>query len=343
MRAELKILIVFVILFSPIFIVNAQTLPVHTQTVHLEQLQVNVSTSGLLVNQSEQTLAFKTPGIVAEVRVKEGQRVQKGDILARLDQEEIAAQVREAQAMYDDAVRTVNRLTKLHKSKVVPLDQLQSAETGVDVAKAKLRVANFNLRHATIKAPENGYVLRKLIEPNEIVSGQRAAFVFAQQDAGWVIRVGLNDRDIVRIQEGDLAQVRVDAYPGKVFTGRVYETAAKANPGTGTFEVEVQIDPTEARLLSGMVGRVDLVPSQQEEYVLIPLTAVISASGNQAELFTLDDEFRALRREVTIRNFTGNKLAVTSGLEPGDMIITRGATSVVEGRTVMPVGATAVR
>ncbi len=332
-----KLIALWLLMFAPVFIANAQEAPVYTETVTLEKVQRVIDTSGLLVNPSEQSLAFKTPGIVSRIFVREGQSVKKGEILAELDKEEIQAQLEQAQSLYTDAQRTVERVQKLYQSKVVSLDQLQSAETGLEVADSNLRIARFNFKHATIKAPGDGRILRKLIEPNELVNPQIDAFIFASDEAGWVIRVGLNDRDIVRIKEGDLAQIQVDAYPEKVFEGAVYETAAKATKGTGTFEVEIRVKPTETRLLSGMVSRVTLTPSSYEELVLIPLSAIISASGTAAEVFTLDAQNRAHLTPVTMRDFSRSHVAILAGLKPGDTVVTRGATGVIEGRKVLPV------
>ncbi len=332
-----KLLAIWALFFAPVLIAHSQEVPVHTETVKAERIQRPILTSGMLVNPSEQTLAFKTPGIVARLHIREGQAVSKGDILAELDKEEILAQVAQSESLYLDAQRTLQRVEKLYKSKVVSLDQLQSAQTGVEVANANLRIVRFNLKHATIRAPEDGRVLRKLIEENEQVNAQVPALVFASDNAGWVIRVGLSDRDIIRIAEGDLAEIMVDAYPDRVFEGFVYETAAKANMATGTFEVEVRVNPIDENLLSGMVSRVTVMPSNVEEYVLVPLSAIISASGSSAEVFTLDTQNRAHMTTVTIKNFSTSHVAIVGGLTPGQTIVTRGATSVIEGRKVLPV------
>ena len=332
-----KLFAIWVLIFAPVLIAHAQEVAVHTETVKAERIQRPILTSGMLVNPSEQTLAFKTPGIVAKLHIREGQAVKKGEVLAELDNEEIQAQLAQSESLFLEAQRALERVEKLYQSKVVSLDQLQSAQTGVDVAKANLTIARFNFKHATIRAPENGRVLRKLIEENEQVNAQVPAFVFASDNAGWVIRVGLNDRDIIRINEGDIAEVKVDAYPDRTFEGFVYETAAKANMATGTFEVEVRVNPTEEKLLSGMVSRVTVMPSKVEEFVLVPLSAIISASGSSAEVFTLDPQNRAHISAVTIKDFSTSHVAIVDGLTPGQTIVTRGATSVVEGRKVLPV------
>ncbi|ABC33225.1 Membrane-fusion protein [Hahella chejuensis KCTC 2396] len=316
---------------------NADEPVVHTETVRLETYTIPITTSGVLANQSEQTLSFKTPGIVADISVKEGQRVRAGELIAVLDREEIAAEVAQAEAYRDDAQRSLERFKKLYASKVAPLEQVQSAETALRVESARLKVARFNFKHSEIIAPSDGVVLRRLIEPNELVSAQRPAFVFAQENAGWVIRVGVSDKEIVRVREGDKAEVRLDAYPGQALNGDVYETAAKASPGSGVFEVEVRLHPNDARLLSGMVARVTLTPKAEEQLVMIPLSAIISAGGKNAEVFVLDANNRAHRRRIVLRDFSSSHVAVAHGLEAGETLVTRGATGLVEGMLATPV------
>lgn len=314
----------------------AGDLSVHTTTVADETYVRSIQTSGTLANATEQTLAFKTPGIVESVLVRDGQKVKQGQVLARLDTAEFEAEASQSQALLDEARRSLTRLQKLYTNKVVPLDQVQSAETNVQVAEARLQVARFNLKHATIEAPSSGTVLRRLIEPNEIVNAQRSAFVFASEGQGWVIRVGLNDRDVVRIQEGDRAEIRFDAHPTAVVEGTVYEIAAKASPGTGTFEVEIRLTNPGLRLLSGMVARATLHPRNEESVIRVPLTAIVAARGTEAEVYILDEQNRVRSREVHITHFDNQAVIVTSGLTAGETLITRGATSLVEGQEVIP-------
>jgi multidrug efflux system membrane fusion protein len=242
------------------FSVVAQDTTVYTEVVKQQAFVQPIHTSGVLVNPSEQTLAFKTPGLVARVLVREGQSLRKGQVLAELDKSEIDAEVAQARALLKEAQRAEERLHKLFKTSVVPLDQLQSAQTSVEVIASRLKIAEFNQRHATIEAPSNGVVLKKQIEPNEIVNAQRPAFIFAEEGKGWLIRVGLNDRDVVRVREGDSADIVLDAYPGQTIAASVSEVAAKASDGTGTFEIEVRLQPQKHRIFSGMVGRVTIEP-----------------------------------------------------------------------------------
>ncbi len=310
---------------------------VHAETVKRQRFVQPVQTSGVLVNPSEQTLAFKTPGVVAKVLVREGQSLRKGQVLAELDQAEIDAEVQQARALLAEAQRAEERLRKLFASNVVPLDQLQSAQTSVEVIAARLRIAEFNQRHATIEAPGSGVVLKKLIEPNELVNAQRPAFIFAEEGKGWVIRVGISDRDAVRVSEGDVAQVTLDAYPDRTLDAKVSEVAAKASPGTGTFEVEVSLPAQPQKMLSGMVSRVRITPATQQTLMLLPLTSVVQASGQNASVFVLDAIQRVTPRAVLMQGFDASRVAILQGLEEGETVVTRGATGLAEGQRVIPV------
>ncbi len=106
---------------------------------------------GLLENKSEQSLGFKVSGLVSNVYVDEGQFVDKGQLLASLDLEEIDAEVSKAKSVLANAQRNLERFQSLQGQNALSLDQLQSAQTRVDVAQSDLPVALFNRRYAGVK------------------------------------------------------------------------------------------------------------------------------------------------------------------------------------------------
>src|SRR5690554_1819879 len=187
------------VLCFPILLWAQEPLPVEETVVHWQDYSKPVRISGVLENKSEQNLAFKVSGLVKQIKANEGQWVKAGQVLAALDLEEINAQVAKAQSVLDNAERNLGRFQSLQGQNALSIDQLQAAETQVDVARSDLTVAKFNLRHAVIRAPADGRVLKRYIENNEMVAPGTPAFVFAPNQGGWVMRAGVTDRDIVRL------------------------------------------------------------------------------------------------------------------------------------------------
>ena len=312
--------------------------PVQVATVAFNEYAKPLRVSGLLENKSEQTLAFKVRGLVAKIYVDEGQFVKKGQRLAILNLEEIDAQVAKAQSVLASAERNLVRFTSLQGRNALSVDQLQTAETQVDVARSDLTVAKFNRRHAEIKAPANGRILKRTIEPNEMIGSGQAAFVFASKKQGWILRTGVTDKDIVRLEMTDLAELKFDAYPNEVFKAKVSELAGRADNATQTFEVELRLDTLEGKnkrnLLAGFVGHGRIYPSNKESLALLPLTSVLRTKADQAEVFVLDVDNKAHLRTVDIAFIEGGFMAVRNGLIQNERIVIQGAPYLSEGSDV---------
>jgi multidrug efflux system membrane fusion protein len=291
--------------------------------------------SGLLENKSEQSLGFKVPGLVSSVYVDEGQFVKEGQLLASLDLEEIDAEVAKSKSVLANAQRNLERFQSLQGQNALSMDQLQSAQTRVDVAQSDLTVSLFNRRYAVIKAPSEGRILNRALEPNELVQAGQAVFVFAAKKTGWVLSTGITDKDIVRTQLGDKAELYFDAYPDQEFAAIVSEVAGRADAKTQTFEIELRLLATDKNLLAGFVGHGRVYPSQKERVVLLPLTALLRADGKKAEVYVLDDNDQAYLRLIDVAFIEGSRMAVRTGLKEGERIVIQGVPYLSEGLTVI--------
>ncbi|MGH7672971.1 MAG: efflux RND transporter periplasmic adaptor subunit, partial [Gemmatimonadales bacterium] len=216
--------------------------PVRVAPLTVERVALPVTATGTLGPKEEIALGFKVGGVVARVRVDEGQAVRAGETLAALDLGEIDPAVARAQSAADKAERDLARASRLYADSVATLSQVEDARTGRDVAVAELQAATFNRRHAIIVAPSSGVILRRSAESGELVPPGATVLVLGSDARGKVVRAGLADRDVVRLRRGDSATVRFAALPGRVFAGRVTEIAAAADPLTGTYRVEVALD-----------------------------------------------------------------------------------------------------
>ncbi|OUS40583.1 hypothetical protein A9R00_05290 [Oleispira antarctica] len=337
----LKTVIAFFLLLPPLsaFAEQDSSVPVEIVTAHYSNYAKAVRISGLLENKSEQSLGFKIPGLVSKVYVDEGQFVKKGQLLAVLDLEEIDAEVAKAKSVLANAQRNLERFQSLQGQNALSMDQVQSAQTRVDVANSDLTVAKFNHRHAVIKAPESGRILNRALEPNELIQAGQPVFVFAPKKTGWVLRTGIIDKDIVRTQLGDKAELYFDAYPNQQFQATVSEVAGRADAKTQTFEIELRLSVSSEKnggktLLAGFVGHGRVYPTQKESLVLLPLTALLRANGKQAEVYILDESDEAHLRLIDVAFIEGSRMAVRGGIQEGDRIVTQGAPYLSEGRSV---------
>jgi membrane fusion protein, multidrug efflux system len=308
--------------------------PIRVEAVQHTSSAPAIEATGVLAPREEVRLSFKIGGVVAAIAVEEGQRVQAGQVIARLDSREIDAQVAKAKSGLDKAERDLVRARNLYRDSVATLEQVQNATTALDVAQSDYETARFNHRHAVIVAPSSAVVLSRLAEPGELVSAGQSVLLLGNDAAGTIVRVALSDRDAVRIRSGDRAQVTFEAMPAQVFSGRVTQTAAAANAQTGTYTVEVSL-VNGPRGFNGLIGRVRLQPSGQASVRTVPIEAINEADGSEAVIYALNDDNVTVRRvPVRLGFIHGDRIAVVSGLEQVARIATAGSAYLTDGSRV---------
>ncbi len=314
--------------------------PVGVASVEAGPTAPIIRTTGLLANKDEFRLSFKVGGVIKQIAVREGERVKRGQRLAEIEQAEINAQVEQTRQSFEKAQRDVERGERLYADKVISLEQLEDLRTQRAVAEAALAAAEFNWNYATIVAPSDGVVLRKLAEERELVSAGTPVLVLAAQDGGFVVKAGLADREIVQIQLGDAAQIRLDALPGEVLQGTVSEVGSAADPASGMFGIEIALAPAKLTLRSGLVAKLSITPAAAlagtKPYV--PIASIVEGSGRHASVYVLDGD-RVRRREVEIAFIVDEQVAIANGVSVGERVITDGALYVGDGEWVAPTNA----
>jgi len=311
-------------------IIRVKTSPVVRKVIHPP-----VHASGILALKDEIKLSFKTGGLIERIFVEEGQDVKKGGLLARLDLAEIQARKNQAVSAWQKAERDYKRVSRLYADSVVTFEQMQNAQTALDVARSNLRIADFNLQHSAIYAPSDGIIYKKLFNSGEIVGPGTPVLVFGNEASGWVIKTGLADRDILRLQIGDTARVRFDPYPQKTFPAVVTEIAAAASPQTGLYEVEIRLKNPSRPLLSGFVGSIDIYPAQGDTVWLVPVEALLEGKGMTGRLYAPEPDGNSVRLvEVHIAYILDGRVAVRSGLENIDRVVTSGVSYLDKNSTI---------
>jgi len=301
----------------------------------------SLKTNGIVAARDEMRLSFKTGGIIRRIAVQEGQQVKQGQILAELELTEINAQYQQAQQVADKAARDLERGERLSVDQVISLEALQNLRTQAAVTAAARDAARFNLGLSTIVAPRDGVILRQLAEERELVPPGQPVIMLGSSERGHVVRAAISDRDLVRINVGDQAEVRLDAYPGKVFTGKLHEVSAAADPRTGLFPIEVHFEaPVDTKLATGFIAKLQITPAAASaaNVTYIPIAALVEGDGNKAQVFVVDGDV-ARKREVQVAFIDGDAVALSSGLAIGTTLVTEGALYLIDGERISPVSA----
>lgn len=300
-------------------------IPVKITNVESETRSEPIRVAGTVASSEEARLSFKVGGIVSKVFVREGQAVRKGQLLAVLDMTEIDAQVNQATYSAEKSERDMKRVQNMLKDTAATLEQLQNATTGFDVSQQNLKIAQFNQSYAKIISPIDGTVTRKQINEGEYAGpGTPGLIITSSRRNDWVMRVNISDKDWARLKLGDKANVQLDAYPEETFTGTVTNLAQSADPVSKLYQAEVKIDPAGKRFATGLYGKAELVSSQNRQYAVIPVEAVIEGNGNKGFVF-VNENGKAKRIPITIGYLDGDKVLVLQGLENVKEVITSGS------------------
>nr|WKN37813.1 efflux RND transporter periplasmic adaptor subunit [Tunicatimonas sp. TK19036] len=296
---------------------------------------LSLESSGVLASKAEMNLSFKTGGIVAGIYADEGQLVRKGQLLAKLNLAEINAAVIQAQASLDKAERDFERIDNLFQDSVATLEQRQDARTAFEVAQANLQVTEFNQQHSTIYAPQTGKILKRSAEVNELVEPGNTIFEFASAQSAQIIRIGVSDRDIVRVHLQDSAKVQFDAYPTMMFPAHVSEVAESADERTGVFELELTVDAEGYDLKNGFIGKVQIYITPEKPYYKIPMDALVEADMQSVSIFVKDTQQDRAKKMIVAPLYIGsNYFTASADTEAPLDVITSGVAYLQDGMRI---------
>lgn len=296
-----------------------------------------VIATGRVASSQEVALSFKTGGILRSLTADEGDFVTKGAELARLDLQEINAQVAAAKFNYEKTSRDAERANLLYQDTVGTLENLQNARTAKDLAKSQYDIAQFNRQYSIIRMPVKGVVLERLVEEGELVNPGQPIYKIGNTGSkgAKILKLGMSDKQVTQLQLRDKGRVVFDALSKSEFPIQVTEIAQSANPNTGLFNVEVAILDSEAKIRNGFIGNVSIYPSQKSSGLKIPINALVEGSGKQAVLFYSEDTKTAKRKEIPLLEIRKDYILIPArSLPENAAVITTGASYLRDGDTI---------
>lgn len=325
-----------------------QALParaVAAATVELAPDAAAVRGTGMVAYKREVAMSFKITGIIEGFNVDVGDRVLAGQKLAILDAAEINAQWREAVANVEKAQRDIDRLAPLVANGFASQSRLDDARTALKLAVAARDTVEFNRSLAEIKAPADGIVLSREMEAGQIVPAGTTILVLGDAASGHVVRVGLADREAVKIALNDPAEVKI---PGidQPMAARVSRIAPKGDMRTGTFFIELALEDGGRALPSGLVADALIRPVNvvNTSVVAIPTSAILEGFGPEGTVFVIDPATSTVsRRRVVFGTLSGSMIQIREGLSIGEQVVSVGAGFLREGDKVQVTDLLALR
>lgn len=301
-----------------------QPVTISVEEVEIEEVSFPIHSVGKLSARSEIKLSFKTGGIISAIFAEEGQSLSKGAKMAQLDLSEIQATANQANLGLEKARRDLVRIKNLFQDSVATREQYDNVQTAYNLAINQVKIARFNLKYSTISAPSTGHVLKRVAEENEMIAPGHPVFLFAASENDWILKVNLTDREIVQVSLLDSAIISFDAYPGKSFAAWVSEVGSFSDSYTGTYEVELTLRDVGDLLVSGFIGRADIIPNAKHTTMMIPVDALLEASEMNGIVYVVVDN-HPVRKRIEISGIRDGKILVSHGLDSGAVVVTDGA------------------
>lgn len=271
-------------------------------------------------------LAPRVGGRLAERRVDEGATVRKGQLLARLDDADLAGSVDEQRARVDYSRNQHARAATLAERGFLASGEADRTKAELLAAEAALRRVRAQRDYTTILAPADGTIIRRDGEVGQYISPGQAIFVLACC-APLRVTAEIDEEDISRVRVGQAVVLKADALPGQVFDGRVAEITPKGDPIARSYRVRIAL-PAPGALQTGMTVDANLVVARRENAMLVPADSV---QGNA--LWVVAGE-RLQRRSITPGIRSPQRVEVLKGLDGSERVVARPSTDLAEGRRV---------
>jgi RND family efflux transporter MFP subunit len=298
-------------------------------------------------------LAFRVPGVLQQMLVKEGQLVKQAELLAALDPTDFKIILEDRQATFDNAERNFSRAKELIVDGNISKLDYDRMEASFKTNRASLSAAKQDLEYTELRAPFDGSIGIREVENFEEVRAKQVIFRF-QDDSQLDITIDLSESLVRSLQMVDpdvgepedtagrnriISYARFEGRDNTQFPLRIKEVATKADPQTQTFRVTLTMPaPKEFRVLSGMTVTVDVDFSavmNADESKWLPIAAVQADSGLDARVWILDDDTMTVSSlPVTIGRMSGRRIEVKTGLSGGENVVSVGAAYLSEGMRV---------
>ena len=299
--------------------------------------------SGTAPIESERK-AFVMPKVKGEIRhvlADEGQRVHEGQVLARLDGDQLRLEVALAEATMRKLERDYARNTELQAKGLISATAIDNLKYELEAAKASWELARLQLSYTDIRSPIDGTVTQRLdvvkvgntVTPagGVIESANSALFVVEDLDS-LILRVNVPERELAKLAVGQLVELSFDAVPGRAFTGKIALVSPYVDATTATFGVRIRVTDTGGVLRPGMFARVAIVYERKMDALQIPRTALLEGDG-PPKVFVVKDG-KAAERNVQLGLSNGAYVEIVTGLKDGEQVVVVGQAAVKPGAVV---------
>jgi len=341
-------------------------IPVEVAPASHQAVTANYSGTATLEAVGDAQVVAKTSGIILKLMVEEGMRVEKGQLLAQLDDDAARNKVAQSEATLRKAQAAFDKSEKGIAKNLIPRADFDRDKFDLETQHAVVEGAKIDLSYTRILAPISGVIAKRSVKLGNLVTVNQALFQIVDMDPLQAV-LNVPERDLGTLKPGQSVHLRVDALPDGDFNGTVARIAPVVDATSGTFRATCEFRDTTKTLKPGMFGRIDVIYDQRHDALVVPRQALVEEDGESA-VFVIepappkkaDDKskdkdakpkakageavaaekkpevplFVAKRRVVKTGYSESDRIEVRDGLKDGERVITIGRNAVRDGTEV---------
>jgi len=311
---------------------EAPAIPVSVMIVKPVSMRDVIFLPGETEASEDVKVAANTAGRVDWIGPSEGQKVNKGDLLAKIDVSALKASRDRAEAAYKLADDLYQRRLRLYDNKIIAREELDQSETQRKLALTDLAQIRVRYNHGFPKSPITGIVNHLYLDEGEYADMGKPLADIVNIDR-IKINVRVPELDVRFVKKDQQTPVKIDAFPDRTIIGTVDFVSFKADPATKTFLVRSVIDNSDHDIRPGMIGRVAFVRRVIADAFAAPLFALVDKGGER--IVFVEKDGVAESRTISIGVIEADRVQITSGLTAGDHLIVKGHTEVEDGMKVV--------
>lgn len=298
---------------------------------HFIDIQGNVETDQNLLIYPEYQ------GVLTRVLVNEGDKVSKGQTLARIDDGGLSNQLAQMETQYDLAKTTFERQERLWKQKIGSEIQYLQAKANMEAAKSSVDQMRAQVGRTTVRAPFSGTIDEIITEQGTVVGPGGEAIMRIVALGDMYVKASVPESYLGTISKGTSVKITFPAI-NKVVEGKVKNVGNYINPNNRTFEIEIDVPNKDKAIKPNLVAKLEINDYSQENAQLIPANAIQENSKGEKYVFVLTekvaDEAKVVRKQIETGKKYEGMVEVISGLKPGETIVDEGALTLNDGSAV---------
>ena len=318
--------------------------PVHAQQpnkdrrIAVEAVEVVAATTtediraiGSLQSDESVQITSEIAGRVTQILLKEGGAVEEGDVLVRLDDALVAAEVVEANARYEFAVSNLGRANTLARTGNVTERARDEATVNAETAKAAVELAKVRLAKHTIQAPFSGIAGIRRVSPGAYVSPGQPIVNLEKIDT-LKIDFKVPELYLASIKTGQKVELEVDALPGRTFPATIYAIDPHVDVNGRALSIRARLDNPGLALRPGLFARINIKGTTPRRVVVVPESAVVPRGS--AKIVYIVQNGTAIETVVKLGQRSRGSVEIVDGVEPGSLVITAGQQKLKDGSPV---------